>query len=125
MLETANLNGDTASRRGEAKSSASSTSVAGEKRSGEQTTSQSGSEDKASKKMKKDSSDTSGNISFFLNHCTCNIELKTQSSLSKTETLVTDTKCPSRRDVRLIEPNKGSKVRQGPTIRCQFYRGVR
>lgn len=93
MLETANLNSDTASRRGEAKSSASGTSVAGEKRSGEQTTSQSGSEDKASKKMKKDSSDNSG--SFFFNHCTCNVDLKTQSTFSKTETLVTDTKCSS------------------------------
>ena len=67
MLEAANASNGAAGRRGEAESSSSSTPVAGEKRSGEETNFQSGSEDKASKKMKKDKqdTDTSGNFGFF------------------------------------------------------------
>ena len=49
--------------------------------------------------------------------------LRIQSTLSKTDTFETGTKCPSYRDVRLIKSqikgiNKGNS-------RCPFYRGVR
>ena len=43
-----------------------------------------------------------------------------QSTLSKTDTFGTGTKCPSYR-----ESNKRSKEKQGPTLKCPFYRGVR
>ena len=55
-----------------------------------------------------------------------------QSTLSKSNTFGAGTKCPSKRDTRLIrESNKGSKERQGPTLVVHFtevspsYRGVR
>ena len=55
-----------------------------------------------------------------------------QSTLSKSDTFGAGTKCPSKRDARLIrESNKGSKERQGPTLVVHFtevspsYRGVR
>ena len=46
-----------------------------------------------------------------------------QSTLSKTDTFGTGTKCPSQRDVRLIESNKGNKQRQGPTLSVRFTEG--
>ena len=55
-----------------------------------------------------------------------------QSTLSKSDTFGAGTKCPSKRDARLIrESNKGSKEGQGPTLVVHFtevspsYRGVR
>ena len=44
-----------------------------------------------------------------------------QSTLSKSDTFGAGTKCPSKRDARLIrESNKGSKERQGPTLGVRF-----
>ena len=43
-----------------------------------------------------------------------------QSTLSKSDTSEAGTKCLSKRDVRLIESNKGSKERQGPTLGVCF-----
>ena len=39
-----------------------------------------------------------------------------QSTLSKSDTFGAGTKCPSKRDVCLIESHKRSKERQGPTL---------
>ena len=36
------------------------------------------------------------------------------------DTFGTGSKCPSQRDVHLIESNKGSKERQGPTLSVCF-----
>ena len=67
MLETANANNGTASRRGEVEASSSGSSVAGQKKGGEVMNSQPGSQDKASEKMKEDKQDkdTSGNVLCF------------------------------------------------------------
>ena len=43
-----------------------------------------------------------------------------QSTLSKKDTFGTGTKCPSQKDVSLIELNKGNKLRQGPTLGVRF-----
>ena len=43
-----------------------------------------------------------------------------QSTLSKTGTFGTGSKCPSLRDVHLIESNKRSKERQGATLSVRF-----
>ena len=46
--------------------------------------------------------------------------VKIQSTLSKSDTFGAGTKCPSKRDVHLIE----SQIK-GVNSRCPFYRGVR
>ena len=66
MLETANSNGGPASRRGEAETSASSGSVAGENRSGEGNSSRSGSQEKVNKKLKKDKEGSGTSGTFYL-----------------------------------------------------------
>ena len=65
MLETANSNDGSASRRGEAETSASSGSVAARNKSGEEHSSQPGPQGKVSKKLKKDKDEGSGTSGKF------------------------------------------------------------
>ena len=50
------------------------------------------------------------------------MQMRLKSTLSKSDTFGAGTKCPSKRDVRLIYrgSNKGSEERQGPTLGVRF-----